>query len=429
MSGAISNDASKPKLVVVADDLTGTADSAARCVQVGLSAEIWMEAPDGTDPNGTNPNGTNSNGTNSNGTNDVGVATDVVSVSTDSRFLPAEEAAQRVKSTLTTLLNHFTTTGVTWYKKIDSTLRGNLGAELDAILAALSVSAAVICPAFPAQGRGLEGGKLVFDGAPPHYLPALLREQSKSPVSLIELAIVRQGVKALEQALREHRDQGERLLVVDGLTESDLATIVAATQSNDYLLCGSAGLVAPLAARWTNKGEKATTKSTSVADGSILAIVGSGSTIAHAQVAQVAAAEAMRVRELDKTWYEVDLIGAQSHPIGDWLIHLAPPADGMILEGAVARAQAARLADVAYAASERLQPCALLVVGGDTAYYVLRRLGIKRLAVVEELLPGIPLTVGVDREGCRRAVVLKPGNFGDAQTLVTLHRALQQRQL
>ncbi len=39
--------------------------------------------------------------------------------------------------------------------KIDSTLRGNLGAELDAALAALGRDHALICPAFPAQGRGL----------------------------------------------------------------------------------------------------------------------------------------------------------------------------------------------------------------------------------------------------------------------------------
>jgi uncharacterized protein YgbK (DUF1537 family) len=100
----------------------------------------------------------------------------------------------------------------------------------------------------------------------------------------------------------------------------------------------------------------------------------------------------------------------------------------MELEGPVARAQAARLADLAYAAVDRLDPSTLLVVGGDTAYYVLRRLGFERLMVVEELLPGIALTVGVDRAGTRRAVVLKPGNFGDEQTLVKLHEAVQERQ-
>jgi uncharacterized protein YgbK (DUF1537 family) len=136
----------------------------------------------------------------------------------------------------------------------------------------------------------------------------------------------------------------------------------------------------------------------------------------------------MRVRALDKSWYAMDLVGAQCHPVGDWLLCLEPPSPGMTLEGPVARAQAARLADVAFAAAERLQPGVLIVVGGDTAHYVLRRLGIIRLTVSEELLPGIALAYGTDRFGQRRAVVLKPGNFGDAETLVTLQRAVHARQ-
>ena len=391
---------SVPRLVIVADDLTGAADSAARCMQAGLSAEIWLEA------------------------SPKDVAVDVVALSTDSRFLLPEEAAQRVTTTLSALSAW---AGVTWYKKIDSTLRGNLGAELDAMLDALPNTVAVICPAFPAQGRGLEGGKLVYAGAPARHLPTLLREQSRLPIGEITLLTVREGVTTLVNALRERRALGDKLLVVDGLMENDLETIVAATQGDGYLLCGSAGLVAPLAARWA-MANGVRQEATRVASGPILAVVGSGSRMAHAQVAQIAATAAMRVRALDHSWFEMDLVGAQGHPVGDWLIHLAPPEDDTQLEGAVARALAARLADMAYAAVERLQPTTLFVVGGDTAYYVLRQLGVERLTVVEELLPGIALTFGVDRTGQQRAIVLKPGNFGDAQTLVTLHRAVRARQ-
>jgi uncharacterized protein YgbK (DUF1537 family) len=212
------------------------------------------------------------------------------------------------------------------------------------------------------------------------------------------------------------------------LTDVDLETIVAATDDEGYLLCGSAGLVAPLAARWTGASHSVNGE-TSVRSGPILAVVGSGSNTAQAQVAQIAAAETMRVRSLDNGWYEMDLVGAQSHPVGDWLLHLAPPEKAVSLDGPMARAQAARLADVTFAAVDRLRPSALVVVGGDTAHYVLRRLGIERLTVEEELLPGIALTYGVDRSGERRAVVLKPGNFGDPQTLVTLQRAVQERQV
>ena len=118
-----------PALVIVADDLTGAADSAARCVQAGLSAEVWLEPT--REP----------------------AQVDVVAVSSDSRFLLPAEAAQRVRETLAILATGPTAAGVTWYKKIDSTLRGNLGAELEAMLALLPGKSAVISPAFPAQVR------------------------------------------------------------------------------------------------------------------------------------------------------------------------------------------------------------------------------------------------------------------------------------
>jgi uncharacterized protein YgbK (DUF1537 family) len=398
---------SVPKLVVIADDLTGAADTAARCVQAGLSAEIWLESSLEL-------------------TREMCTA-EVVSLSTDSRFLSPEEANGRVTQTLAALSAW---SGVVWYKKIDSTLRGNLGAEVDAMLAMLPETVAVVCPSFPAQGRGLQEGTLIYTGAPPRHLATLLRQQSKLSVSEIGLDVVHQGPDALAAAMDALRNQGERVLVVDGMTDGDLNTIVTAAQGvGKCLLCGSAGLVAPLASRLAARQRPRVESDAMIPPGPILALVGSGSDMAHHQIAQVSKSNAMRVRTLDDGWYGVDLVGAQSYPVGDWLIHLEKPVSATALEGSVARAEAARLADIAYAAVERLQPSVLFVVGGDTAYYALRRLGIQRLIVTEELLPGIALTFGTDKWGTQRAVVLKPGNFGDEQTLVTLQQAIRQRQI
>ena len=58
-----------------------------------------------------------------------------LSIVSDSRHLPPNEAAERVSSLILPLVD---TENAIWYKKIDSTLRGNLGAELDAMLGALA---------------------------------------------------------------------------------------------------------------------------------------------------------------------------------------------------------------------------------------------------------------------------------------------------
>ncbi|NJN80853.1 MAG: hypothetical protein HC802_00195 [Caldilineaceae bacterium] len=71
-------------------------------------------------------------------------------------------------------------------------------------------------------------------------------------------------------------------------------------------------------------------------------------------------------------------------------------------------------------AIESLDPQRLILSGGDTAIHVLDRLGIERLDVIAEQMPGMPLCRGRDRGGRLREVVLKAGNHGHAQTLLQL---------
>jgi uncharacterized protein YgbK (DUF1537 family) len=89
----------------------------------------------------------------------------------------------------------------------------------------------------------------------------------------------------------------------------------------------------------------------------------------------------------------------------------------MVLEGPAAREAAARLADAALAAIARRRPAVLVLVGGDTAISVLARLGIQRLTVLRELLPGMPLTCGVDAAGVSHFVIVKAGSHGDETAL------------
>ncbi len=390
-----------PHLVIVADDLTGAADSAGRAVQAGLDAVILPAG--GVEP-----------------TSDPTLAR-TIAISTDSRALPPDVAAKRVALAVA----EATSWGpATWYKKIDSTLRGNLGAELAALVDTLgSATRVAICPAFPAQGRGLVDGYLVYAGVAPEsvHLPSRLAEQTDLPVATIPLAVVREGPAALITAL--HAAADARLLVIDGTTDDDLATIVAAASELGWVLCGSAGMVAPLAAGLGGGPGEAVRSMHG--EGPLLTVVGSGSAAAQAQVRAVTEAGCMRVCVAGPAWRGLDLLDAGSRPVGDWLLHLPAPEPGTVLEGAAARREAARLADLVVACVERLEPSDLLLVGGDTATFVLRGLGIERLDVVAELLPGIPLTEGTDARYIRRRIVLKPGNFGDEQVLVALWRFLR----
>jgi uncharacterized protein YgbK (DUF1537 family) len=391
------------RLLILADDLTGAADSAARCRTAGLPATILLE------PAPTLPQG-------------------AVALSTDSRFLAPDQAAERVRQTVQQL----NAPAAHWYKKIDSTLRGNLGAELDAMLAVCAAQGepplAVICPAFPAQGRGLEQGKLVFgqQQGPALHLPTLLRAQTARPIGELPLSAVRLDPAQLAQRFAAELARGAHLVVADALTDSDLAQILEVTQrvAPHALLCGSAGLIEPLARRLVATGDfPAPTAADQTIHAPIVAVIGSGSAMAHRQLAalRTAGVRLVNAADLDRTMDWGALPGAGPGVA----LHLPPPSAQTALEGEAARQWAIALTQAAAKLIEQMQPGTLLVTGGDTAIYLLTELGIKQLTVLCELMPGIPLLEGVDRAGQRRRIITKAGTFGDEGTLVQLFARAQ----
>jgi uncharacterized protein YgbK (DUF1537 family) len=379
-------------LLVLADDLTGAADSAARCHHGGLSATIYLGPPQPPLPTG------------------------VISFTSDSRHLPPTAAARRVETVVAPLVGM----DARWYKKIDSTLRGNLGEELDTLFDLLDFPCAVVCPAFPAQRRGLADGFLVAPGLPASLisLPQRLREGSRRPVEAIPLAMVR--ADGLAAHLRAATARGSQLLTVDALTDNDLHHVLDAVESTlpDALLCGSAGLIGALALR-QSQTVASITRSVAQRQGDLrsLLVVGSGSEMAHRQIVALCTAHTVTRLIVDPDHSSsVDLDSIS--PIS--LIHLPLPAPDAILDGPMARRWAEELAAIAISLIERSKPELLILSGGDTAVHVLTRLGIDRLTVLAELLPGMPLCRGLSSTGGRYSIILKPGSFGDDETFLSL---------
>src|SRR5690348_16478919 len=121
---------------IVADDLTGAADAAVQFVRAGWDTELRLAGDPGT--------------------------ASVVAVTTDSRAIDATSAAAAVDE----VVRRFRAAGIArLYKKIDSTLRGHLRAELVAACRAwLDDSVAVVCPAFPAMARTVVRNELHVNG-------------------------------------------------------------------------------------------------------------------------------------------------------------------------------------------------------------------------------------------------------------------------
>lgn len=165
---------------------------------------------------------------------------DAIMISSNSRPLPAQEAYDKVKDGTLALkkmgVKHF-------QKRIDTTCRGGIGVEIDAMLDQLEDTIAVVVPAMPQSRRILVGGYSVIDGVAlintpvaqdvrtpvkENYIPRLLAGQTRRAVGLVALDKVLAGVDAVKAALKEQREGGREVIVVDGITLEDVEVIAKA---------------------------------------------------------------------------------------------------------------------------------------------------------------------------------------------------------
>ena len=168
-------------------------------------------------------------------------ALDAILVSSNSRALPADEAYEKVKSATLALKRM----GVKYFsKRIDTTLRGGIGIEIDAMLDQMAEdTVAVVVPAMPQSKRIVAGGYSIIDGVPlirtpvaqdvrtpvkENYIPRLLAGQTKRKVGLVKLDQVLAGVGAIREALEDQREEKCQVIVVDAATLEDVENIAKA---------------------------------------------------------------------------------------------------------------------------------------------------------------------------------------------------------
>lgn len=210
-----------PKCIVIADDLTGANATGVLLKKNGFDALTLLR-------------------------DSVARAADLpecdcLITPTDSRAIASEEAYERVASTLRLLKSD---TVAHYAKRIDSTLRGNLGSETDAFLDVLGEDYIAVCvPCFPSSGRVIVGSHLLVNGVPLRKTEAaqdpkcpvettdaaeLFRRQSKYPTRAIHLDAVHDGAVALGRLIRTLRAQGVRNLIIDSVTTEDMETVAQA---------------------------------------------------------------------------------------------------------------------------------------------------------------------------------------------------------
>ncbi|MFD2396549.1 four-carbon acid sugar kinase family protein [Prauserella oleivorans] len=333
-------------VVIIADDVTGAGDTAVQFSNAGWTAELKLRS----------------------GESDA----QVVAVSTDSRPCSDADAAARVREAAKDLLRG---DGTRVFKKIDSTVRGPIRAEIDALLDVLGPgTTAVVCPAFPGVGRTVVDGSLLVDGRPVSETsagtdPVTPVTQSHVP-TLLGAPLVRLDPDGSPAAwARRLRDAG-RVVVVDAETDADLDRVARAVAElgESALPVGAGGLAGALAHHWRPSERSRTvlvvvTSLHSAAREQARALAGTGATCHEPTARQL-------LDEGEWSSFSAEVLASAAGQPDTLLLSAPERADEAVPPALVAR----RLADVAARVVRATGPAGLVVTGGDGARALLDHL-------------------------------------------------------
>ena len=396
-----------PQLAIVADDLTGAADTGACFADTGLATVIPLSGTTVPDA-------------------------DVVVLSTESRDLDADTAARVVSTVVTGLTGVQSDRGPRWiYKKIDSTLRGHPRDELLAVMAAMGATGALVAPAFPAEGRTTLGGRQHIDGVPLEWsrfggpgtvsdLVALFENDRGTPVHLLDLATVRGQPEALQRLLD---DGSDGIVIADAETDDDLLALGrAASGSGLRLLCGTAGFARQLARSLPLSPAAALPPEAVRGAGPILIVAGSQHEATARQIQALREAGVPIVRPAQSLFD--DLATAVDATVAEVAAHLAAGQSTALTTAGLApcarggQSVAARLAQIVAAPEVSGQVGGLVLTGGDVAAAVCAALDASALWLGGEISPGLPWGVLAGGRLHARPVATKAGSFGGDNALL-----------
>ncbi len=208
--------------LVIADDLTGGNATGVLLAKTGYKSHSVLSYEHGRDNSGF-------------------MDCDCLIITTDSRAVTPKEAYSRVKHAARIFRTDSTKL---FCKRIDTTLRGNLGSETDAMLDALGDEYIAVCaPCFPSSGRILTGGYLLVNGLPLHKtniaidpktpvktsdIAEIFSSQSKHKVSSLYISDLMDGKHALAAKINDIASSGSRIIIIDCITHEDLNLIADA---------------------------------------------------------------------------------------------------------------------------------------------------------------------------------------------------------
>ena len=322
------------------------------------------------------------------------------------------------------------------YKKIDSTLRGPLGAELTAITEELRPPLIVVCPANPRAGRIVRNGVLYVEGVSleksefrndPHWpaktgdICALLASQGIAGARRVSLEALHVDSVAPFEPVRSRKDSEVTILVPDAETTSDVEAVVSAVRLMEpaSVFVGSGAVGTALAQQMPPTTSHSGTWP--IVTGFVV-LCGSRHPVSDRQLEflQHAGAAVVMTAALEES------LDKQMDHIGEALTKSSVVALRFFAAPDAEDASVSLLKRISEVAVRLPQSHALYLTGGETAWAACRALQGESLEILRELQPGVVAARLSRKNGPAIVVVTKPGGFGDAESISTPIRMLMK---
>ncbi len=380
------------QILVVADDLTGAADSSLPFAEAGIPTTICLNT-------------------------EQLPASGAVALVTNTRASSASETEARNFEIVRGATADRPNTLV--YQKIDSTLRGRPAHALAGTLRALAVERALVAPAYPEQGRTTVNGQQLVFGLP------LEESTFKHEVQNSDIRYILRGrfpSVALVPTVSDADSpdlSAKQVFIADAETDADLDRLVVAAMATDMrVLCGSAGLAKALAKALPSQQAQSPLITEPASSGATLVVIGSRHPTSRRQV-EFAAEHGIAVMELT-----ADELTAAPKSLAHGLRTELSKAEAVILTTAKRelplepRIITAHLAEIVREVLNHTDACKLVLSGGDTALAVAEAIGATQIRLLRAIEPGIALGRWQDGLAKNQTVVTKAGGFGTDRSLV-----------
>lgn len=425
---------------IIADDLTGANDTALQFHLRGCNTQIILDyksLPDGK------------------------THTQAWAVSTETRNTDGNFARERVKIATKNLLDNYNIEH--FYKKLDSTLRGNIAPEILGMLEVLEWDAAIIVPAFPNEGRITVGGYHLLKGIPiertelardpqsPIYeshIPTILASQLEESneqdlIALLDLKTIMKGAGPILMKINELISQGKKLIVADAVSSTDIEQVVLAAEKSNYniLQCGSAGAAQALGKIWLPEMKYQHIAKT-IPELPKLIISGSSTDLTASQLKKLADDD-----DIENTYFiELkfdDITENNNTEIIDRavrnlnknnivVIHSSKLIDNcddlskILFEHELTKHKFASLiGDYLAELTKEIvnqKEVILITVGGETSYKCCKAIDSEIIQLIDEVAPAIPLCIDHKAQW----IVTKSGNLGNPNTLIEVIKYFEQ---